>query len=245
MTKGTGTAHTLKDHPGSLYLQIASMLRRRISTGEWSPGEQLPTLEAMSREFGVARVTVRQAVGLLEEEGLIWRRQGKGTFVSEHAGTGPWISLQTEWDDLVGLVGRTRFRQIKATRAMPPLRKGEGRLASSYRHFRRIYTKDDKPYALLNLYLDDALYAQAPREFARRPAVTVINALPETGGVVTAYQRLTINTADLEVAELMKVPLNSPVAEVRRIMKDAAGTIVYFAEIIYRGEFVRLDITLK
>lgn len=245
MRQDTPAAATLKNHPGSLYLQIASILRRRISMGDWKPGQQLPTLEDLSREFGVARVTVRQAVGLLEKEGLIWRRQGKGTFVSEHVADGPWISLQTEWTDLVALVGEADFRQIEATTATPRLRSGEGRLANGYRYFRRVYTKDGNPYALLNLYLDERLYAQAPWAFARKPAVTVLDSLPNAGGVATASQRLTINTADLEVADLIKVPLNAPVAEVRRVMKDADGVILYLAEIIYRGDFVRLDINLK
>ena len=45
-----------------LYVQIASAMRRRISTGVWAAGEQVPTLEALANEFKVARLTVRQAI---------------------------------------------------------------------------------------------------------------------------------------------------------------------------------------
>ena len=61
-----------------LYLQIASTLRRRIETGHWKNGSQISTIEALEREFEVARVTVRQAIDVLQTEGLVRRQQGKG-----------------------------------------------------------------------------------------------------------------------------------------------------------------------
>ena len=61
-----------------LYLQVASALRRRIETGHWKPGSQISTIEKLEREFGVAQVTVRQAVDLLHDEGLVRRQQGAG-----------------------------------------------------------------------------------------------------------------------------------------------------------------------
>ena len=66
-----------------MYIQVASVLRSRIQTGQWSAGEKISTLEELEREFEVARVTVRQAVDILREEGLLQARQGLGTFVSK------------------------------------------------------------------------------------------------------------------------------------------------------------------
>ena len=53
------------------YLQVASVLRRRIRDGRWAVGDKIATLEELEREFGVARVTVRQAIDLLQGEGLL------------------------------------------------------------------------------------------------------------------------------------------------------------------------------
>ena len=56
---------------GTLYTQVANVLRQRIRSGIWASGDQLPTLDVLEREFHVARVTLRQALNLLETEGLI------------------------------------------------------------------------------------------------------------------------------------------------------------------------------
>ena len=64
------------------YLQVASVLRRRIRDGHWPVGARIATLEELEQEFGVARVTVRQAIDLLQGEGLVKSFQGRGTFVT-------------------------------------------------------------------------------------------------------------------------------------------------------------------
>ena len=66
-----------------LYLQLATIFRRRVETGLWPRGEQTPTLEMLMREFGVGRVTVRSALAELESEGLLVRSRGKGTFIQD------------------------------------------------------------------------------------------------------------------------------------------------------------------
>jgi GntR family transcriptional regulator len=65
------------------YQQIADELRRRVEGGAIEPGSKLPTEVELMREFDVSRVVARLAVGVLRTEGLIYRRQGKGTFVRE------------------------------------------------------------------------------------------------------------------------------------------------------------------
>ncbi|MFC8201267.1 GntR family transcriptional regulator [Streptomyces sp. NPDC057298] len=64
------------------YLRIAADLRRRISTGEYGPGDQIPTLPALCREYGdVSQTTIRNALALLRNEGLIETRARAGTLV--------------------------------------------------------------------------------------------------------------------------------------------------------------------
>ncbi len=63
------------------YAQLASILRSNISQGLYSPGERLPSETALAKAHGVSAMTARQAVSVLEEERLIRRIQGKGTFV--------------------------------------------------------------------------------------------------------------------------------------------------------------------
>ena len=63
------------------YNLIAENLRDRILSGDLQPGEQLPPERALCEDFGASRITIRRAVQILEEESLVRRSQGRGTFV--------------------------------------------------------------------------------------------------------------------------------------------------------------------
>ena len=67
-----------------LYIQVASVMRQRIEAKQWRPGQKISTLVELEQEFQVARVTVRQAIDILREEGLLHCQQGRGTFVGMH-----------------------------------------------------------------------------------------------------------------------------------------------------------------
>ena len=76
---------TLTHHtPGqSRYGKLALALRDRILQGEWAPGEVIPAESTLAQSYGVALGTIRQALSLLVEDGVLQRRQGKGTFVTK------------------------------------------------------------------------------------------------------------------------------------------------------------------
>ncbi|MFL1903063.1 GntR family transcriptional regulator [Streptomyces tauricus] len=63
------------------YLRIAADLRRRISSGEWAPGDQIPTLPELCEHYRVSQTTVRNAIGLLRGEGLVESNARAGTRV--------------------------------------------------------------------------------------------------------------------------------------------------------------------
>ncbi len=152
-----------------LYIQVASTLRRRIETGQWLPRQKISTLEELEREFEVARVTVRQAVELLQDEGLVHRRQGRGTFVADHLKDKHWLKLETTWDSLIAPIKDNVLRMIEVDDppAWPKLATGEGKLASEYVFLRSVQLKDDAPYALVNLHLDRNVYDRNPEAFRR------------------------------------------------------------------------------
>ena len=62
--------------------------------------------------------------------------------------------------------------------------------------------------------------------------------------IATAQQTLRIGTADVELASLLHIPLNSPVAEVRRIFVSPDGTVLYLGNITYRGDFIQFEMKL-
>src|ERR1700735_1743151 len=65
------------------HISIRDDLRARIDAGEWGPGERLPSETELAARYGVARMTIRQAVGALATEGNVVRRQGLGTFAAD------------------------------------------------------------------------------------------------------------------------------------------------------------------
>jgi GntR family transcriptional regulator len=71
--------------PGPLYLQIINSLKREISEGRLPAGSPLPSFRGLAEDLLVSVITVKRAYEELEREGIIYRRQGLGTFVSEAA----------------------------------------------------------------------------------------------------------------------------------------------------------------
>jgi GntR family transcriptional regulator len=228
------------------YLQIADLMRQRIARGQWGKGERLPSLEALVEEFGVARVTVRQAIELLSRDGLVSPQQGRGTFVTAQPQRSQWLKVQTTLDDLAEVYRDTRpeIVNIDESIAHAPLTAEDGTAAERYVFMRRVHSQGGQPYCVINIYLDERIFRKHPKLFRNETVIPLLVAL-KTGGIAHARQVLTIGTADMEVAPLLQVNVNAPVGEVRRVFTDADGRVIYLGEVTYRGDFIHLDMNLK
>jgi len=93
-------------NPGKLYIQLKEAFREYIRRGEWVADMKIPTETELCELFGVSKITVRQAVGGLVDEGLLRRVQGKGTFVvpdGQVIARMPSLAVKTRLtDDLAG-----------------------------------------------------------------------------------------------------------------------------------------------
>jgi GntR family transcriptional regulator len=230
------------DSPIPRYLQLADLMRQRIARGLWTAGQKLPSLEALVAEFGVARVTVRQAVDMLARDGLLSPQQGRGTFVTAAPAPSRWLKVQTSLDELARVYRDTRPQIVTIDESISraPLRPEDGVAAERYVFMRRVHSHDGRPYCVINIYLDEQTFRRHPKRFRNE---TVIPLLADV--TAKARQVLTIGSADLEVAPLLQVPVNAPVAEVRRVFTDAKGRVIYLGEVTYRGDFVHLEMDLK
>lgn len=228
-----------------LYIQIASALRRRIESGQWQPGQKISTLEALEREFEVARVTVRLAIELLESEGLVHRQQGRGTFVADKVQNRHWLRLETSWAALIAPIKSNVPRMIKVddAPAAPVLPEDDGRLAPEYVFLRSVQMKDDMPYAVVSLHLDRRIYDRDPEAFRSHTALPILAGLDGVT-IAHAHQTLVIGTADPDTAALLQVPLGAPTAECHCVVRDRSGTAIYVADIVYRNDCVKLYIDL-
>jgi GntR family transcriptional regulator len=80
----TLSANTIdRESPVPFYFQLSELLEQEIVDGRWEPGFRLPSEPEISAHYGLSRTTIRQALARLEQEGLIVRRKGQGTFVAE------------------------------------------------------------------------------------------------------------------------------------------------------------------
>lgn len=68
----------------SIFDQVNTILRNKITRGEFVPGTRLPSESALAKELGVSRATIRMVLGKLETEGIVSRRHGDGTYVNKH-----------------------------------------------------------------------------------------------------------------------------------------------------------------
>ena len=72
-----------KNHPLPMYFQLKELMREKIASGEWKPGDMVPSERELSEQYHISRMTARQALSELATEGLLRREQGRGTFVAE------------------------------------------------------------------------------------------------------------------------------------------------------------------
>jgi GntR family transcriptional regulator len=228
-----------------LYIQVASVMRRRIETKQWLPGQKISTLVELENEFEVARVTIRQAIDILREEGLLHSQQGRGTFVAEKTISRYWFKLATSWEAMIEPIKNNVPKRIKVDNPpeFPNLREGEGALAAKYVYMRSLQFKDDEPYGIVNVHLSEATFRRAPEEFREHPALSVLGSLKDID-VHDAHQTVVIGSADPVTAGLLRAALGAPVAECRCVVIDETGTAIYVADIIYRSDAIKLHIDL-
>jgi GntR family transcriptional regulator len=228
-----------------LYLQVASVLRTRIQSGQWSAGEKISTLEELECEFEVARVTVRQAVDILREEGMLQARQGLGTFVSKRSQDRHWVTLATNWNSLIESLTDNVPRRLMIDRdvAPPNLASGDGNPASSYVKLRSVQYRNEEPYSVVNLHLAREVFDLNPERFKGAAALVTIDAMDEIT-LLEAHQTLTIGSADPEIADLLKISIGAPTVEAHCVVIDDAGIAIYVGDIIYRSESIKLQMNL-
>ncbi|MBV8915433.1 MAG: GntR family transcriptional regulator [Acetobacteraceae bacterium] len=227
------------------YIQLATLFRRRIDSGQWAAGTQIPTVDDLSAQYGVARATIRQALGLLEAEGLITRHRAKGTFVSERVRQHLWLDMTTDWRGLMNARDGALIEVLENEEVhhLPHRLHELGTPAERYRRLRRRHSRDGQVFLIADVFVEAEFYQLIPKEaFTSTTAMRLTTFLPK---VRHAQQTITIGTADLETAALLDVPLNAPLCLVDRLVTDHRDRLVLLSKGIYRGDLVRMDMRLK
>jgi GntR family transcriptional regulator len=228
-----------------LYVQVASVMRQRIENGYWEEGDKISTLEELEREFSVARVTIRQGIELLREEGLLDAQQGKGTFVLGKPKRNRWLNLANDFDSMVALLKDNVLKavHIEENAPLPELAKGEGNLLQKYVFLRSVQYNNDKPFSVVNLHLARHIFDKDRRRFARVAALPRIVCMSDVS-IVHAHQTVTIGVADPETSRLLQIGLGEPTADCRLVLVDDKDVAIYIADIHYHRNCFALRIDL-
>lgn len=176
------------DDPRPPYQQVANALRAAILTRSLQPGEKLPSGPELSRRYGVARMTVQQAIRLLRDEGLVVSRQGSGVFVRERTerpvGLRPHVDRAFEAPkvsiDFAGFSGETLHGAI-----VEPLDKVRaGRLRPDSISVRILVPNPAVPWTLparVDDLGDSPAFRQRARQIMQRHTQAVVDATNELG----------------------------------------------------------------
>jgi GntR family transcriptional regulator len=227
-----------------LYLQLAAAIRQRIGRGSLLEGSKVPSLKDLQREFGVARITVRQAMDRLERDGLITRHQGRGTFVRSNGTERHWLHLTTQWESLLSELRQNKPTQIPTDTPppLPPL--DDGAIpADDYIFMRSVQGRNNAndPYAVVNVHLARDIYDRDPELFGSQSILPTLADMKEMR-FTTARQTLLIGSADPDTAALLHIPLHTPTAEAHWIVLDERKVAIYVAQVTYRGDCIKMSI---
>lgn len=230
-----------------LYLQLVAEFRSCLDSGVWPVGHQVPPLEELMQTYQVSRMTLRNALGILEAEGLISRGRGKGTFVEKRSSATYSLSLPTSWLETVALsdvLGTHRIVESEqAVKQLPAFNMVcKSTPAPAYQYLCRLHSTDGVPYCYSEVYIDERLFRKHKQAFLARAAASVIARIPDLV-ISESRQRLTIISAGFQSANALHLQPGESVAEVTRFA-CVDGIIIYYARLEFPTKFVQLELDL-
>jgi GntR family transcriptional regulator len=221
------------------YLRIHGDLRDRISSGQWPPGSPLPSQHELAGQFGVSIMTLRQALQLLIDDGLIQTRHGSSTYVAAHYAY-DLGHLRGFAADLTAQGARITTELLAAGTITPPADVGT-RLASPAEvlRLRRLRLSDSRPLIVQTSYLPATLsYALESADLRHRGLYAT---LAEHGLIIArANETITPTTLSTVDARDLARPRGSPALLSHRVSFTATGIPVLDDHALLPGDSVAI-----
>jgi GntR family transcriptional regulator len=229
-------------------VQLAGLLKAQILERQLPPGSRLPTERELIERSGLSRVTVRAAVGILEGEGWLVRRQGLGTFVAEPVKQELESGVRTITEVLVsrGVTPRVEVLSHEVVRA--PERVGATLGRSEVLRIQRRFSENDQPLAIVTAYLpadlpDDAVEPLLSAESATETTYTMWE---QRLGVRigSATHEIHAAGASPEIAAALGLSEGAPVLVLRRTSYTDKGKPLEVVVFHHRPERYEFSVTL-
>jgi GntR family transcriptional regulator len=222
-----------------LYLQVKEAILERIASGELRPGDRLPTEDELIREHGVSRVTIRQALELLQHDGLVERFARKGTFVTSRPPGAAWMASSI--DDVLQFGAETSPAGLEWKAVRDPsaaLRLGVSSDEKIYR-LRANRVRNKIPIYFIEAFVPTCVGDRLDR--VDLSSAMLISVLEEKLRIpiVSGLEEITAGVADRPLAKRLDVPENFPVLILELTYSAANGKPVEYARTWYRADMFR------
>lgn len=240
----------LIDHDAAipLYRQVADYLSREILNGRLAPGEPLGSETELQALFSVSRITIRQAIGLLVDQKLVLRQQGKGTYVEA-------VPLQFPLGVLEGTMeiarhlGRATQSKVISKRVINGRKNARDILGTpdteKIVEIRRLDLSGEEPIALATIDLPLRIGSKLSSVELEAEPLYVL--LERTQSIVAedAYQTIQAAAASENIARQLKIAVGSPIMTVTRATRDDRGDIVEYSVIDFKATAIQFSVSLR
>ncbi|QJP09455.1 GntR family transcriptional regulator [Pseudomonas multiresinivorans] len=232
-------AELLPLSPVPLYSQLKEILRTRILDGTYPPLSRMPSEAELGKAFEVSRITVRQALGDLQKEGLIFKIHGKGTFVAKPKAFQNVSTLQGLGESMTQrgyeVINRLRsFKTVPANAQVAArLRVAEG---ESVVQIKRARLVNRELVSMEITWLPEAVGKRL--EKADLVSRDIFLILENDCALPLGHADLAIDAilADAELARALEVEEGSPVMRIERLTHTADGAPLDYEHLYYRGD---------
>ncbi|MFS2125793.1 GntR family transcriptional regulator [Pseudomonas sp. Pseusp97] len=232
-------AELLPLSPVPLYSQLKEVLRTRILDGTYPPLSRMPSEAELGKLFDVSRITVRQALGDLQKEGLIFKIHGKGTFVAKPKAFQNVSTLQGLGESMTqrGYEVINRLRSFKTVPA-------NAQVAARLQVAEGDNVVQIKRARLVNRELVSLEITWLPEHVGKRlekadlVSRDIFLILENDCALPLGHADLAIDAilADAELAVALEVEEGSPVMRIERLTHTADGTPLDYEHLYYRGD---------
>ncbi|MHB8255534.1 MAG: GntR family transcriptional regulator [Acidiferrobacter sp.] len=230
---------SLSPSPLPLYAQIKEALRARILDGSYGIHAQMPSESELMHRFSVSRITVRQALSDLCQEGLIFKVQGKGSYVSKPKVSQSLTTLQG-LGEAMGQAGHGITSQVLGFRSLTPDPDMVSRLKlapdAMVGEIRRVRYVDGAPLSLDVSYFPETIAYQLLEQDLETRDVFVI--LETELGYRLGHAELEMGAmlADSEIAAALAVVPGAPILRLDRLTYDEHGYPLDYEHLYCRGD---------
>jgi len=229
-----------------LYYQLANLLSEKIVSRELHTGDRLPTEVELVEQYGISRITVRQALRLLEEEGLIRREVGRGTFVTDYRPFTGALKVEGSLEDIISLgQNPVKVIEVKTVKADADDAEKLGiPIGAPLMRATRIRLLHDEPYS----HIVNDIPAEIGRRFSKSDWKGVVLKVIEDKLKIPlrdAEQTVRASLADGQLARLLNTKVGAPLLAVERVVRSDHGQVVERVRIHYRSDIYAMKVHLS